>query len=418
MFILPACFILLLPLFHCQEWTEPVKLHESIAPIVFQKHWVDQEDLSKHFIYAEYESRKLITLLYRKLFANGTITSPMPILRGHCHHESSGISGANDGKRVYIVANVKRTPESEYFDVFFLESKDGGLSWTDPIPIPREDTNDDKNRYYPNVRFNENKGRLWVFYFVADGPQEEGVISYSTRPRGSSVFINEVEVLKKEKVRSPLQFYITEGKMNGLHLAFKDEEGYIQYRMSKDSLDWIVDYCRITNTDHVDLAVHESLPGVLYTFEGYVEKNGIIPRYSDNYARNCQSPYYWPAPFAANYYSNKFCKTDKGLVLLAYAARTRDSVGNTKAFLFAKNLTDTKNGMLAERPFQTVPSTYIDTPYLECRYDPFDKGTVSVSSIVYTQDGQKYAIYLSEAKLTPDWTLSGKEMEMNLIYQP
>lgn len=151
-----------------QQWTEPLSIFDSVAPITFQKHWIDEETLVKHYIYAVQETRRLNQLYYRKVFTNGSLSEPIAIMPGQTSGYSSDITGANDGKRIFIVANVKRDTDPVVFDVYFLESINGGANWSKPVQVPRKEMNDEIGRFYANIKFSEDKERLWIAYFVAN----------------------------------------------------------------------------------------------------------------------------------------------------------------------------------------------------------------------------------------------------------
>eukprot|EP00831_Metopus_contortus_P002210 TRINITY_DN10812_c0_g2_i1.p1 TRINITY_DN10812_c0_g2~~TRINITY_DN10812_c0_g2_i1.p1 ORF type:complete len:211 (-),score=38.66 TRINITY_DN10812_c0_g2_i1:103-735(-) len=145
------------------------------------------------------------TLYYRKIWASGVVTIEWELFKGLSHGFTSDITGASDGSHIYIVANVKRSSDSEYYDIFFTESSDGGVIFTNPIQVPRQDLNDKINRYYGNIQYSRMAGHLWIFYFVSSSLTSKGNLAFVTRKRGSTKLETENQFYSAT-LSSPLKY--------------------------------------------------------------------------------------------------------------------------------------------------------------------------------------------------------------------
>lgn len=66
------------------------------------------------------------------------------------------LGGFNDGNLLYLVLKSHREHSNKFDcekypnscrDIYYIVSEDGGDTWDKPIPVPRKDMNDRKNRY-------------------------------------------------------------------------------------------------------------------------------------------------------------------------------------------------------------------------------------------------------------------------------
>ncbi len=310
-----------------QQWEQSVVIEESEHPIVFQRMYVDQYTATRHFIYGLQFTRYRVDLVYRRLFANGTLTPAVLLMEGFRHYRTSDITGADDGKRIYISTCMKR-PDADYYDVYFMESADGGETFQRPVPVPRSSPADAVNRYAPNIKFNEDKERLWIFYFSKD-EKDVVSISYVSRPKGSSIFLPEKTAATGVLPKNQLRFELTndnDGKQILYAAYLHAERDFFWPRIyfsSNNGLTWnhtdgYEHYVGLLDDDaQLDIAAHDEVPKFYYTANTYRGSSGYETQYSKYYPT---SQAHWES-IGVNLNLNRLvmCKANSAFYVVGYS---------------------------------------------------------------------------------------------------
>ena len=177
------------------KWGTPVKVIDYAALV--ETIYTDETGISHIF---NCDTRDY-NLYYKRLYPNMSLSSEV-MLHDLCRSTVSIASTDND-KNLYVAYTRSRSSSSRYMDVAYIESHDGGKSWTKPIIVPRQNMDDEIHRYLPIVLITENK-KVWIFYrkskYMSPGEtisalsSTDGVMNYVTKSKGSSVFQNEISV--------------------------------------------------------------------------------------------------------------------------------------------------------------------------------------------------------------------------------
>jgi len=112
------------------------------------------------------------------------------------------ITGANDGKHIFVTKNTDEYKYENYTEPrgegYFMESADGGLTWSKPMRIPRSNMSDNVDREIYSALYINETGRTYIFLSHRENHYGIFSIKYTTRASGSSFFSKEAEIFKWE----------------------------------------------------------------------------------------------------------------------------------------------------------------------------------------------------------------------------
>jgi len=191
--------LLLLNFVNC-GWNSPKKVLGLNEIIADQRHYLDSASKTIHFVYTHGNNRVLKTS-YVGYFPNET-TIKTDFLPNNIHF-SAHITGANDGQNIFAVFCASRQAGSGPKEVFFTESEDGGISWKNPVPIPRDNMNDNIDRLEPKILYIKETRRLFIFFAQYGSGSYKGVYA-ATRAAGSKIFSKESEIDSKYQMQTDL----------------------------------------------------------------------------------------------------------------------------------------------------------------------------------------------------------------------
>jgi len=200
------------------RWKQPTVIASVKEQLQFLAQATDPARNRTHFLYAKEEGDGQYALYFQTI-DESTITQPLPIMKGYFQKVVSDIVIA--GQSICLALNVYRTPGNtdDYLDVFFLESKDDGKTWSQPAAVPRDDMNDPRGRFNPQiVATDADSPRLCIAYFRAEFADEEGDICLVCRPPGSSIFNKESAIFKKKTLVSRVR--LAYGALTAFHIVY------------------------------------------------------------------------------------------------------------------------------------------------------------------------------------------------------
>lgn len=132
---------------------------------------------------------------YHKLYPNGTLTQSFISLSPNNHpHPSLSFQVSRDGRQILLAYEGRRNGSStkpQYItEVFFIESADGGTSWSQPVKMVREDMEDSVYRSKPWLLLEKDTGRVYVGYIYANmhGTIRDNHVMLSIREPGKKTF--------------------------------------------------------------------------------------------------------------------------------------------------------------------------------------------------------------------------------------
>ncbi len=141
------------------------------------------------------------------------------------------IDGDDNGKFIYIsFAGPRVSGESTCndnkstgcVDVYFKETKDGGETWTDSVPVHRNDMNDVARRMNLQLIHDKISGRTLLIYLKNDTEQQYTSVYFAQRTKDNDVFTNEQRLLPGQKLRPAMTSTNAGGAVPVLHLAWSE----------------------------------------------------------------------------------------------------------------------------------------------------------------------------------------------------
>ncbi len=173
------------------RWDVQTKIYSTDNSISDQHMWLDESTGYHHIVFSE-RVGKVAKAMYLVHYLNNTVLTK-EFLPGYQHY-TAHITGAGDGKHVFIVFSASRTPtNTKLADVFFAESANGGVSWSEPVRLPRPNMDDSDERKFPKLVFVRETGRLFVFFCRQNNGKYRGVY-YVGRAKDSTVFSSETAI--------------------------------------------------------------------------------------------------------------------------------------------------------------------------------------------------------------------------------
>ncbi len=399
--------LLFAPVLRAQVWEHPVVIaEEGEHKIAFQRMYVDRATSTKHFLYAVQMTRYHSSLFYRRLYANGTLTPAMEVLGGLRNYRNSDLTGADDGKRVFLSVCARRV-ESEYYDVYFMESGDAGDSFSKPVAVPRVNMTDAVNRYSPNIRFNGDRERLWIFYFAKNGTDAIS-ISYVSRPKDSIVFSPEQLVAHNVSPKNQLRFELVSswGGRQSLYVGYLHMERnffwpriYVSCNggLTWDRTDGYEHYAALLNEDaQMDIAACDAASSFYYSANTYRGRDGYETQYFG----------YYPAAHGrwetvGNDLSiNKMsvCSTENDSYIVGYSTVAGQGAGRNHTghlvVMKYRGLEDLRE--LIPPPFGKGGIEYLTSPDLSCRVGE-TRPVISASGVGVTKEGKNVLLFAQAA---------------------
>lgn len=244
-----CCFIFFSMLIQgsSEAWSKPLTIDTQkpiVIPVGLYQYTATGE--SNVFYARAGKSDQVVDLGTKTLFANYTLgnfnklhQSSEPTLYGP-------LIGDDKGENLFLSWATSRTQEgkecnrddrSKCSDIFFSESKNGGISWTTPIRVGREDMNDPVNRDFPRLLYVKETGRIYIFYSRFDDEKHSYVIGYVTKPAGSIILTKE-RLLPFEHEKVFHVAYTIRNAETVIHLVFKNSNNDYMHTQSIDIMNW------------------------------------------------------------------------------------------------------------------------------------------------------------------------------------
>jgi hypothetical protein len=344
-------------------------------------------------------------LYYVQIHPDKTVSQPLELFPGHNHYISSDITGADDGRHLYIAACVKRDPDLDYSDIYFIESSDGGKSFSTPTAVPREDMNDNEYRYSPNIQLDLVSERLWIYYYARLADRE---VRYTSRPRRSLVFQKESKREHGTDVQTALNFRVANTDNSKVLLIYDMilKPGYYIYNFARVSQDNGINWSDLHYTAGSSNLITEDIVPSLAVYEAdgqfatvYSGTDNKIYAHDYNQGREIQDA----VPITPQMNAAVLCRGTNSKTLLVYTTSSLNfNVRNLGVFDMA-NFEKFDNFTRGERPFAGVNDLeHVSVPDMACWYDGKEKGVVFASAIGITKSGD-HAILLDKGTV-PDIT--------------
>lgn len=221
-------------------WSAPIFIEKGNFNSTYPGLFVSPVNGKKHLFYPKIEAGNHF-LCYKSFDDNDT-----PITTNCMKQEIDVIditaAGSQDGKNIYVAFSANRTlagkkcdekDQSGCKDVYFMESSDEGATWSQIRAVPRNNMNDAVNRVTPKLLYIPESKRLFVFYIIES--EDLNSIMQVTRPSGSQIFSNEVEV------------YHNRYAFNKLQVAYSKPWGQDYIHVMFESLYWLTLLSSTTN---------------------------------------------------------------------------------------------------------------------------------------------------------------------------
>eukprot|EP00829_Urostomides_striatus_P017282 TRINITY_DN5921_c0_g1_i1.p1 TRINITY_DN5921_c0_g1~~TRINITY_DN5921_c0_g1_i1.p1 ORF type:complete len:267 (+),score=54.97 TRINITY_DN5921_c0_g1_i1:213-1013(+) len=168
---------------NCIAWTNPIVMAGNVRATSFGSPsiYTNQQTKVSHVFYCGDNKG----LYYFQIDPKG---NPGKVINIHAGSKCISISltGTDDGKNIFVAEGVQI---GNIEDAYFIESLTAGLTWKEPVQVPRENKSDGKIRSTPTILLS-SLGRLWIFYSLQKSPADREIASV-TRPPASTLFQNE-----------------------------------------------------------------------------------------------------------------------------------------------------------------------------------------------------------------------------------
>jgi len=218
------------------SWDTPSKVAEGAYS---KSIYIDPKTPMQHIVWCQQiAGTNDIFVFYKQMTMSGQQTNGQQLEGVHGCKEVA-IDGQEDGKTIIVVfSGARMSGEAECteknpdgcIDMFYKQSKDGGVTWSLSIPVPRNDMKDVVHRLNPQLMQIKETGRTWILYMKNDTSQDYASLRYVCRAPGSDLFDKELQLLPGEK-RYPVATYTNNGKIQILHVVWIElvEKNYIGY---------------------------------------------------------------------------------------------------------------------------------------------------------------------------------------------
>lgn len=138
------------------KWSDPIGSVPYYTSIVYPTSYTDKLTGMTHVIFTD------TFLIYYNFQLNGVTRTPIELSNTTSYDEYHLITGANNGKDIFILANVYESSSADY-DLFVYESNDNGANWKAPVK-PRSNQLNDPYFRDPLHLYCTTAGRLILFY--------------------------------------------------------------------------------------------------------------------------------------------------------------------------------------------------------------------------------------------------------------
>jgi len=257
-------------------WTPPEKITSSTAESSFPQIYIDPMTRITHMVWIENPSTEF-KLVYSRKNPGGKPTTPI-VLEARYRPRLSDIIGEGDGKHIMVTYDAKRaqgdsndcTPEDERgcYEIYFIESLNGGDTWSRPVMITRDNLKDKKDRKGPKVVYVKENKMTFITYFC------QGAMAFAKREGGGS-FTKEIIMPFGERTAYQSMTYTVNPstKKVKLHFTYTEWAYPLEWLLYTSSSDF-----GATWTDRRTLAInrHES------NYDSYIRAfavgdNDIVP---------------------------------------------------------------------------------------------------------------------------------------------
>lgn len=173
------------------SWDTPFAITNRSRDSTFPQMYIDPNTKITHAVWIDSLNMEY-RLAYARINPDNTMSTPILLESAH-RARLSQIIGSGDGKRILITYDAKRgqgdkvdcaadTPQGCY-EIFFIESKDGGMTWSSPVMIKH--SLDYIDRKGPRIDFVKETSQVIITYW-ASGP-----MAFTTRKSDTSDFTTE-----------------------------------------------------------------------------------------------------------------------------------------------------------------------------------------------------------------------------------
>jgi len=175
------------------HWTPPQFVSSKTNECTFPEMYMDPATRITHMLWIENDAN-IFKLAYAKLMPDRKTVTFTKYLETEHRARLSHIIGEGDGKHILLAYDAKRTQgdtldcdEKETrgcYEIFFMESMDGGDTWTKPVQIKHDNVNDPLDRKGPRLTYIKDSQLTFITYW------KSGPMAYAKRT-GSGDFTSE-----------------------------------------------------------------------------------------------------------------------------------------------------------------------------------------------------------------------------------
>jgi len=274
-------------------------------------------------------------------------------------------------------------------EIFFIESQDAGLEWSQPIKIYHENMSDPLQRIAPKIVYTIENDSTYIFYAVVF-PDSTVKLAFASRSYNSTDFSYEKFLFEDRNNSINTWFSVAPTVINGtlvLNLVWVENDSHVMYSNSVDLINWsnpielgqTTNYSIYKNSPVMIIRANIPNSGCLYFLYVAPDLKGYI-------RQSCDQGFTWSDPV-------QITQNDTEIVRSAHC---RES-GAEKVFIVAKAIGGIPftiyDPMTRNATFMTnavvgwdMPPFEIQDPFLVC-YDDINNQEYVVKVAATTNEG-------------------------------
>jgi len=310
-------------------------------------------------------------------------------IKGMQHEETHKLFVAYTGFRSNWNGTCDLNNTSACQEIFFTESLDAGLEWSQPIKINHENMSDPLQRIAPKIVYTIENDATSIFYAVVF-PNSTIKLAIATRSYNSTDFSSEKFLFEDRNTSINSWFSVAPTVINGtlvLNLAWVENNSHVMYSNSVDMINWsnpielgqTTNYSMYQNTPIMIIRANIPNSGCLYFLNVAPDLKGYI-------RQSCDQGFTWSDAVQITQNDTQIVRSahcrESGTEKVFIVAKAIGGIPFTIYDPIARNATFMTNAVVGwdEWPFE------IQDPFLAC-YDDSNNKEYVVKVAATTNEG-------------------------------
>ncbi len=198
-------FMVLVALSTQASW-RTTELFSTSNPVGFTNHFglfIDPVTQVHHVLFHNCREDYKNYVFYKRVSSEGAVLGQERFVGPSMYEAFDGkLLGSADGRRLYALLAGYNDPNLEHRDLWYKESTDGGITWTETTRLPRASSDEGLSRKGSALLPIHESGRVFAFYSASMNNVASNSIRMVTKPVGSAVFSQETVIFGEEPRRT------------------------------------------------------------------------------------------------------------------------------------------------------------------------------------------------------------------------